>query len=286
MSLENVEIVRNLYAGLNRAGAARLLALPDAIRRETFEQLFDPELEIRQSAELVFDTAGTFRGYEGFVEAARELVEALGDIQFEVGKGFESGDKVVFEVRARASGRGSGVPVETRLIAHLWELTGGLVRRWIVYPTLEDALEAASLSEQAMSRENVEIVRRLYDAIDRGDTTAVLGLYDPEIEWHFARSPFRNLVRHDVYRGRDGLRDFIRERYEDAWESITDELVELIDAGEHVISIVNTQGRGRRSGAQAEKTHAGVWTIRDGKVVQVVWFPGREEALGAAGLSE
>jgi len=32
--------------------------------------------------------------------------------------------------------------------------------------------------------------------------------------------------------------------------------------------------------------HAGVWTIRDGKVVQVVWFPGREEALGAAGLSE
>jgi ketosteroid isomerase-like protein len=136
-----------------------------------------------------------------------------------------------------------------------------------------------------MSEENVEIVRQLYDAIDRGDTATVLALYDPEIEWHFARSPFRNFVRHDVYRGRDALRDFVRERYADAWKSITDELEELIDADPHVISIIKTQGRGRASGAPAEKTHAGVWTIRGGRIVRVEWMS-REEALDAAGLSE
>ena len=34
-----------------------------------------------------------------------------------------------------------------------------------------------------MSRVNVEIVRRVYDAIARGDTATVLAAYDPEIEW-------------------------------------------------------------------------------------------------------
>ena len=136
-----------------------------------------------------------------------------------------------------------------------------------------------------MSEENVEVVRRLYDAIDRGDADAVLALYDPEIEWHFARSPFRNLVRHDVYRGREALREFVRERYEDAWVSVTDQVEELIDADEYVVSVIKTSGRGRVSGAPAEKTHAGVWTIRDGKVLRVDWMS-REEALETAGLSE
>jgi hypothetical protein len=30
--------------------------------------------------------------------------------------------------------------------------------------------------------------------------------------------------------------------------------------------------------------HAGVWTLRDGKITRVVWFATREEALEAAGL--
>jgi len=145
MSRENVEIVRTLYEGINRIGVAGISALPDVAQRNFFEQSFDPELEIRQSAELVFDTAGTFHGYEGFVEAARELVEALADLRFEVGEAFESGNKVVFEVRALATGRGSGVPIEIPRLAHLWELNERLVRRWIVYPTLGEALEAAEL---------------------------------------------------------------------------------------------------------------------------------------------
>jgi ketosteroid isomerase-like protein len=136
-----------------------------------------------------------------------------------------------------------------------------------------------------MSEENAEIVRRLYDAIGRGDTDAVLALYDPDVEWDFGRSPFRDFVKHDVYRGHSGVRDLIRERYEDAWESVTDELEDVIDAEDRVISIIKTRGRGRASGAQTEMTHAGVWTIRDGKILRVEWMS-REEALEVAGLSD
>ena len=35
-----------------------------------------------------------------------------------------------------------------------------------------------------MSRENVEIVRGLYEAWTRGDPQTVQALLDPEIEWH------------------------------------------------------------------------------------------------------
>jgi ketosteroid isomerase-like protein len=136
-----------------------------------------------------------------------------------------------------------------------------------------------------MSEENVEVVRQIYGAVHRGDPGTVLALYDPEVEWIFARSPFRRLVQRDVYRGHDGLRQFVRERYEDAWREIDDELEELIDAGDQVVSVISTHGRGRASGAEVEKVHAGVWTIRDGRVVRVEWMS-RDEALAAVGLPQ
>ena len=75
-----------------------------------------------------------------------------------------------------------------------------------------------------------------------------------------------------------------REWYE-SWESFDDHCDDLIDAGEHVISVVTRRGRGRASGAEATTRRAGVWTIRDGRIVRAVWFPSVEEAREAAGLA-
>ena len=137
-----------------------------------------------------------------------------------------------------------------------------------------------------MSEENVEIVRRVYDAVSRGDTETVLAAYDPDVETEFSRSPFAGVLKRSVYRGHEGLRSFFRERYQEAWADIEDTCEELIDAGENVISVVNTRGRGRASGAEVERTHYGVWTIQQGRIVRVVWLGTRTEALEAAGLSE
>lgn len=137
-----------------------------------------------------------------------------------------------------------------------------------------------------MSARNVEIVREVYEAVTRGDTAAVLAAYDPDVEWEFTRSPFRRLLKQDVYRGHEELRGFIRERYEEAWENIEDDLEELIDAGEHVVTVVTTRGRGLASGAEVDRTHAGVWTVREGKIVRVEWMGTRAEALEAAGHRE
>ena len=87
-------------------------------------------------------------------------------------------------------------------------------------------------------------------------------------------------------RGHDALRRLFRQYYE-MWENLEDEVTELIDAGDTVVSVVNTRARGRASGLEVEWAgNSGVWTLRAGKVVRVVWFSNRADALEAAGLSE
>jgi ketosteroid isomerase-like protein len=136
-----------------------------------------------------------------------------------------------------------------------------------------------------MSRENLQVVRAVYDAVARHDSAAVLALYHPEVEWDGSRLPESSLSGRRVIRGHEGLQSLFREWY-DAWESFEDDCERVIDAGEYVVSVVTRRGRGRASGAETTARRGGVWTIREGKVVRVVWFPSPEEALEAAGLRE
>jgi len=138
-----------------------------------------------------------------------------------------------------------------------------------------------------VSQENVEIVRRLFDAVAGRDAATVLALYDRDLEWDGSRSRWSELLQAGVsFRGHEGLRRFSRAYYE-MWESFHDEIQELIDAGDHVVSVVTTRGRGRASGIDVEwRGNAGVWTIREGKIVKVAWFSTRSEALKAVGLEE
>ena len=137
-----------------------------------------------------------------------------------------------------------------------------------------------------MSQENVEIVRKLFEAVARRDTATVLSLYDPDFEWDGSRHRWSELMRgKSVFRGHEELRKWGRNYYE-AWENLDDDIEELIDAGDQVISIVTTRARGRASGIDVEwKENAGVWTLQDGKIVRVVWFATRADALEAAGVS-
>ena len=119
-----------------------------------------------------------------------------------------------------------------------------------------------------MSEENVEIVRQVYEASGTRDAGAVLAAYDPEVEWDVSRSPLGRLVGEKFYRGHDGLRRFFRA-YHDAWEDVRYRCDELIDAGEHVISVDVEQGRGQVSGAEVEWTQYAVWTIKSGKIARL-----------------
>jgi ketosteroid isomerase-like protein len=134
-----------------------------------------------------------------------------------------------------------------------------------------------------MSEENVEIVRRIYDALGRPDDVAAL--WHPEVEFDVSRDIWGAVVGGGHYRGVDGVRKWMLDLY-GAWEHLDLDCEELIDAGHQVIAVLSVRGRGRTSGIEVAYRPAGIWTLRQGKVVQVVWFPTREEALEAVGLRQ
>jgi ketosteroid isomerase-like protein len=103
-----------------------------------------------------------------------------------------------------------------------------------------------------MSRENVEIVRKVIEAHDRGDFDTVFAAYDPRIEWRLAEtmavSDFGAL-----YRGHEGVRAFWRQWFA-AWQTVSFEYEEFIDAGQSVVTILSQRMRGRTSGIELEWT--------------------------------
>jgi ketosteroid isomerase-like protein len=139
-----------------------------------------------------------------------------------------------------------------------------------------------------VSQEKGEIVRRLYDAVARRDSEAVLSIYDPDLVWDHShnRETDRLMGGPTVYHGHEGLRRWSRSFY-DAWASVDAELEAVIDAGDSLVVILNYRGRGRASGAEVQFTGlVGVFTIERGKVVRAVWFRDRSEALEFAGVRE
>jgi ketosteroid isomerase-like protein len=81
-----------------------------------------------------------------------------------------------------------------------------------------------------MSRENVEVVRQVYEATARRDGAAVAALYDPDVEWDDSGSPPGEVESGGSNRGYESLQAWFRE-WHDAWDNITYDCEELIDAG-------------------------------------------------------
>ena len=134
-----------------------------------------------------------------------------------------------------------------------------------------------------MSQADLQIVRRVYEAAARRDRAAVFELYDSDVELDLSRVPTGPLIGRTIYHGHDGLRALFGDWFE-AFAGYEEHVDELIDAGEHVISVLTGRARGRASGVDVEQSFVALWTVRNGKVFRLVWYPTRAEAIEAAGL--
>ena len=132
-----------------------------------------------------------------------------------------------------------------------------------------------------MSQENVEIVRRIYDAGKRGDWDAGFRDAAPDFEVTFKAGPGAG-----THRGREAVESVFRDAVSgfDFWIM---EPVEFHESGDQVVVVVDNRLRpkGGTSG-EFEFRNGHVWTIREGAVLSMVGFETSEGALKAAGLSE
>jgi uncharacterized protein len=134
-----------------------------------------------------------------------------------------------------------------------------------------------------MSQENVEIVRRAYEAWNAGDFDAAAELLSAGMEWQMPP----NLPETDTWRSKAEVERGL-ENFMESWKELRAEVQDLIDAGDRVVALVRFRGRSAVTGLELRgvSVDAAVWTVRDGKLAKVEMYGGTQEALEAAGLLE
>ena len=136
-----------------------------------------------------------------------------------------------------------------------------------------------------MSEENVETCLRSADAFNRRDVESYLDELDPKVELHL--SLFAMLGGSStVFRGHEGVREYMRDLDETFAEFQLVEISEIRDLGERVLAFGRLQGRGLESEVEVESPVAYVIELKDGRITRLEDFFDPAEALEAAGLSE
>ena len=129
-----------------------------------------------------------------------------------------------------------------------------------------------------MSEENVEVVLSILAAWEKGDFSSA-DWADPDIEYSPPHD--RRLSRGVTEMGRR-FGEWIA-----AWENLRVSAEKIVGAEDRVVVLNRFQGRGKESGTPTvDFGGASFFTLRDGKVVRLILYTDRAEALEAAGLSE
>jgi ketosteroid isomerase-like protein len=140
-----------------------------------------------------------------------------------------------------------------------------------------------------MSRENVDVVQRLYELISSRSGSgpesvdSVLGEYaDDGFE---LRLPADYPEGEQVHRGHEGMNAIVaalRETWSEWWFVPERFLV----ADDRVVVFARLFAVGHESGVPIERETNHVWTIRDGRAASLCVYRDRPAALAAVGLSE
>jgi len=126
----------------------------------------------------------------------------------------------------------------------------------------------------------VEIVRRVFEALNRGDLAGAMAASATDFVFDFSRSI-------SPERGVYGTEDIpgVIDAFIGPWESVRYEPEEFIEAADQVVTPFKMHNRGR-GGIELQTRVAWIWTFRDGQVARITFFQNRREALEAAGLRE
>jgi uncharacterized protein len=134
-----------------------------------------------------------------------------------------------------------------------------------------------------MSQENVEIIRKAFEAFNAGDRAVFLGLYDEDIVLHIAAPS----LDAGSYYGADEVERQYTRMFAPFGETYEVEIEQLIDAGDSVVVFNRDKGRGVRSGVAVEGLpSSGIFTMRGGRIIRIDHLADRTEALNAVGLAE
>ena len=122
-----------------------------------------------------------------------------------------------------------------------------------------------------------DIVRLLGERWNAGDIEGVVELYSDDVVVQQGEHwPERRTLK-----GKPAFRESIDE-WLSAWESATIETDEIEVHGDRVVAHGCWRSTGRLSGVEGEMPIHIMFTVRDGKIVRLDWFPDHASAVAAA----
>ena len=131
-----------------------------------------------------------------------------------------------------------------------------------------------------MSQDNVEVVRRMYEAFHRGDAEGSLSYFDPEVVVDAS-------IRMDagIGHGREELSAIIA-KWIGAFDDWREDIEEIRGLGSQVLVISTQRGRGKGSGAEVKLRYGVLYEMSGGKITRLTMYDSPSAALEAAGLSK
>jgi hypothetical protein len=119
-----------------------------------------------------------------------------------------------------------------------------------------------------MSEQNVEFVKSVYGAFDRGDVPAVLGAFADDIEWYEAEGmPYGG-----VYRGPEAVAQKVFGPITEDVDGFALVREEFIASDGTVAAVVRYTGTGKATGKSLDVPAVHVWDLSDGKLARFRQF--------------
>jgi uncharacterized protein len=128
------------------------------------------------------------------------------------------------------------------------------------------------------TQQAITALRGAYAAFNRGDIDAAVVSLDEHIEW----SEPTEFPGGGTYHGREGARRYLSQSRASLAEG-TSEPVQFISAGNRIVVFVHAHVRPKGSRDWHDIDLADVYTMRDGRIVQMRAFANRQQALRWAG---
>ena len=132
--------------------------------------------------------------------------------------------------------------------------------------------------EQAQA---IVALKGAYAAFNRGDIDAAVKPFDSQIEW----SEPVTFPGGGAYHGRDEVKRYLAQSRA-PWAEGSSEPEQFIASGSRIVVFVHARFRPKGSSEWTDVRLADVYTIRDGKIVEMQAFANRQDALRWAGAKD
>ncbi|HWX97058.1 MAG TPA: nuclear transport factor 2 family protein [Solirubrobacteraceae bacterium] len=132
MSRENLELVQAAFDAYSRGDEPALLEL---VAADVVITQFPEQVDVRD-----------YHGHEGFRQVMTEWIGSWDDWSIEILGARELGDLVLATARQQGRGVASGAPIDA-WATFVFTVREGLIARWQMFSSEEQALHAVGLSE-------------------------------------------------------------------------------------------------------------------------------------------